>query len=112
MKGKGAKLSKAKLLLSGDLSDAQKRMIRSTSSREIAATRGAMRRDRESDAARIRHNRDEQDILRESDERLKQQQKGGARKESRWIQHVKRYAKQHGVKYGEALRLARPSYKE
>jgi hypothetical protein len=30
---------------------------------------------------------------------------------SEWIKHVKRYSKTHGVSYGEALSLARPSYK-
>lgn len=37
---------------------------------------------------------------------------GGAKKTSKWITHVKAYAKQHGVKYGEALKLAKASYKK
>jgi hypothetical protein len=35
----------------------------------------------------------------------------GAKKTSPWIEHVKAYAKQHGVKYGEALKLAKSTYK-
>ena len=35
----------------------------------------------------------------------------GAKKSSPWIEHVKAYAKQHGVKYGEALKLAKSTYK-
>eukprot|EP00732_Lithocolla_globosa_P005320 Lithocolla_globosa_v1_NODE_5439_length_1236_cov_33.189189.p2 type:complete len:142 gc:universal NODE_5439_length_1236_cov_33.189189:1056-631(-) len=31
---------------------------------------------------------------------------------SAWILHVKAYAKEHNVKYGEALKLASPSYKK
>ena len=36
---------------------------------------------------------------------------GGAKKTSPWIAHVKAYAAQHGVKYGEALKLAKATYK-
>jgi len=35
----------------------------------------------------------------------------GAKKSSPWIEHVKAYAKQHGVKYGEALKMAKSTYK-
>ena len=35
--------------------------------------------------------------------------KGG--KKGSWIAHVKKYAKQHNMKYGEALSKAGPSYK-
>jgi hypothetical protein len=35
----------------------------------------------------------------------------GAKKTSPWIAHVKAYAAQHGVKYGEALKLAKATYK-
>lgn len=37
---------------------------------------------------------------------------GGAKKSSPWIEHVKAYAAQHGVKYGEALKLAKATYKK
>lgn len=36
----------------------------------------------------------------------------GAKKSSPWIEHVKAYAAQHGVKYGEALKLAKATYKK
>jgi hypothetical protein len=36
----------------------------------------------------------------------------GAKKTSPWIAHVKAYAAQHGVKYGEALKLAKATYKK
>ena len=36
----------------------------------------------------------------------------GAKKSSPWIEHVKGYASQHGVKYGEALKLAKATYKK
>ena len=36
--------------------------------------------------------------------------KGG--KKGSWIAHVKKYAKQHNMKYGEALSKAGPSYKK
>jgi hypothetical protein len=36
----------------------------------------------------------------------------GGRKPSAWIQHVKAYAKTHKIKYGEALKLARATYKK
>ena len=36
----------------------------------------------------------------------------GVKKTSPWIQHVKAYASQHGVKYGEALKLAKATYKK
>ena len=37
---------------------------------------------------------------------------GGKRGASPWITHVKAYAKKHGVKYNEALKLARASYRK
>jgi hypothetical protein len=36
---------------------------------------------------------------------------GGAKKTSPWIEHVKAYCAKHGCKYGEALKLAKASYK-
>jgi hypothetical protein len=30
---------------------------------------------------------------------------------SSWIKHVKKYAKDHKIEFGEALKKARPSYK-
>jgi hypothetical protein len=36
----------------------------------------------------------------------------GGRKSSAWIQHVKAYAKQHGIKYNEALKKAGATYKK
>lgn len=36
--------------------------------------------------------------------------RGGAKKTSPWIAHVKAYAAKHGIKYGEALKKAGPSY--
>ena len=30
---------------------------------------------------------------------------------SAWIKHVKKYAKDHNVEFGDALKLAAPSYK-
>jgi ferredoxin len=36
----------------------------------------------------------------------------GAKKSSPWIEHVKDYASKHGVKYGEALKLAKSTYKK
>lgn len=36
----------------------------------------------------------------------------GAKKSSPWIDHVKAYASKHGVKYGEALKLAKSTYKK
>jgi len=35
----------------------------------------------------------------------------GGKKESKWIAHVKAYAKQHGIKYGEALKKAKATYR-
>lgn len=36
---------------------------------------------------------------------------GGAKKKNPWIEHVKNYAKQHGVTYAQAISLAKDSYK-
>lgn len=36
---------------------------------------------------------------------------GGGKKTSKWIEHVKAYAKQHGIKYGEALKQAKSTYR-
>lgn len=36
----------------------------------------------------------------------------GGRKSSAWIQHVKAYAKQHGIKYNEALKKAGATYRK
>lgn len=33
------------------------------------------------------------------------------KKTSKWIQHVKAYAKSHNIKFGEALKAAKASYK-
>ena len=33
-------------------------------------------------------------------------------KESKWIKHVKAYAKEHGIKYPEALKKAKDTYKK
>lgn len=35
----------------------------------------------------------------------------GGKKTSKWIEHVKAYAKQHGIKYGEALKKAKSTYR-
>jgi len=35
----------------------------------------------------------------------------GVKRTSPWIAHVKKYAKEHGITYGEALKKARASYK-
>ncbi len=35
----------------------------------------------------------------------------GGKKTSKWIEHVKAYAKQHGIKYGEALKRAKATYR-
>ncbi|QIG59410.1 hypothetical protein [Dishui Lake virophage 8] len=35
----------------------------------------------------------------------------GGKKTSKWITHVKAYAKQHGIKYGEALKRAKATYR-
>jgi hypothetical protein len=35
----------------------------------------------------------------------------GGKKTSKWITHVKAYAKQHGIKYGEALSKAKSTYR-
>jgi hypothetical protein len=35
----------------------------------------------------------------------------GGKKTSKWIQHVKAYAKTHGIKYGEALSKAKSTYR-
>lgn len=35
----------------------------------------------------------------------------GVKRSSPWIAHVKKYAKEHGITYGEALKKARASYK-
>ena len=32
-------------------------------------------------------------------------------KESAWIKHVKAYAKEHGIKYGEAMKKAKATYR-
>tara|TARA_R110002096_G_scaffold412799_1_gene613362 strand:- start:768 stop:1277 length:510 start_codon:yes stop_codon:yes gene_type:complete len=36
---------------------------------------------------------------------------GAGKKSSPWISHVKAYAKEHGIKYGEALKKASATYK-
>jgi len=36
----------------------------------------------------------------------------GAKKSSSWIEHVKKYAKKHNMKYSEALKSARATYKK
>jgi hypothetical protein len=36
---------------------------------------------------------------------------GGKKKASAWIKHVKAYAKQHGIKFGDALSKAGASFK-
>ncbi len=33
------------------------------------------------------------------------------KKESAWIKHVKAYAKEHGIKYGEAMKKAKATYR-
>ena len=33
------------------------------------------------------------------------------KKTSEWIKHVKDYSKKHNVQYGEAMKLAKPSYR-
>lgn len=35
----------------------------------------------------------------------------GGKKTSKWIEHVKAYAKQHGIKYGDALKQAKATYR-
>lgn len=35
----------------------------------------------------------------------------GGKRSSKWIDHVKAYAKQHGIKYGEALKKAKATYR-
>lgn len=35
----------------------------------------------------------------------------GGKKSSKWIEHVKAYAKKHGIKYGEALKQAKSTYR-
>lgn len=35
----------------------------------------------------------------------------GGKKTSKWIEHVKAYAKQHGIKYGDALKQAKSTYR-
>ena len=37
---------------------------------------------------------------------------GGAKKPSKWVAHVKEYAKKHKVPYNEALKMASASYKK
>jgi hypothetical protein len=37
---------------------------------------------------------------------------GGKRGKNRWIRHVEAYAKRHGMKYGDALKAARASYRK
>lgn len=43
--------------------------------------------------------------------RVAKRKVGAKRGTSKWIMHVKKYAKSHGISYGDAMKKARSSYK-
>jgi len=47
----------------------------------------------------------------EVDRKVGQGASGGAKKPNKWIEHVKQYAKTHGIKYGDAISKARATYR-
>lgn len=46
------------------------------------------------------------------DKMKKRKPQKGAKRGSSWIDHVKKVAKQKGIKYGEALKVASKTYKK
>jgi hypothetical protein len=47
----------------------------------------------------------------EVDRKVGEGASGGARKPNKWIEHVKQFAKTHGISYGEAIKKAKATYR-
>lgn len=49
---------------------------------------------------------------KKSGKKLNRSKKGGKKHQSKWILHVKKYAAEHGIKFGEALKKASKTFKK
>jgi|TARA_Y100000389_G_scaffold184286_2_gene202586 hypothetical protein len=49
---------------------------------------------------------------KKSDKKLNRSKKGGKKPLSKWILHVKKYAAEHNIKFGEALKKASKTFKK